>query len=109
MLEEQQKTRAGACESMSEVRAEIDRIDRALVRLMAERQGYIEAAARIKPSVDEVRLQWRIDDVLAKVAACAEETGLSKRIAESVWRVLIDQSIAFEHEKWRLFHMRNEK
>jgi isochorismate pyruvate lyase len=94
---------------MSEVRAEIDRLDRLLVGLLAERQAYIEAAARIKPCADEVRLQWRIDDVLAKVLMESERRGLSKRIAEPVWRELMDRSIELEHEKWRQFHVQNEQ
>lgn len=92
---------------MAEVRGEIDRIDRLLVTLMAERQGYIEAAARIKPRADEVRLEWRIEDVVAKVLRSAEAAGLSKRIAEPVWRTLIDRCIEHEHEFWRLFRGRN--
>jgi len=96
--------RPGDCHSMDEVRSEIDRLDRALVRLMAERQAYIEAAARIKDEASEVRLEWRIEDVVAKVLAAAEREGLSKDIAEPVWRILIDRCIAHEHESWRLFH-----
>lgn len=96
------------CRQMSEVRAEIDRIDRNLVRLLAERQAYIEAAARIKPHADEVRLEWRIEDVVAKVLAEAEAAGLSARIAEPVWRELVDRCIDHEHEKWRSFHLQNE-
>lgn len=89
---------------MEEVRAEIDRLDRALVVLMAERQAYIEAAARIKDRESEVRLEWRIEDVVAKVLASARREGLSPAIAEPVWRELIDRCIAHEHESWRLFH-----
>lgn len=103
------KTLALDCRTMAEVRDEIDRIDRLLVALIAERQQYIEAAARIKPRADEVRLQWRIDDVLTKVLASAEREGLSKRIAEPVWRELVDRCIEHEHEIWRSFHIRNEK
>ncbi|MEZ5895280.1 MAG: chorismate mutase [Parvularculaceae bacterium] len=102
-------TAAEDCRRMEEVRHEIDRLDRMLVRLLAERQGYIEAAARIKPRQDEVRLEWRIEDVVAKVLATCEAAGLSKRIAEPVWRELIDRCIEHEHEKWRLFHNQNEK
>lgn len=98
-----------SCTSMEEVRAEIDRLDRILVRLMAERQAYIEAAARIKMSPDEVRLEWRIEDVVQKVLSSAEREGLSLRIAEPVWRELIDRCIEHEHEKWRSFHARNKK
>ncbi|MBB5518819.1 chorismate mutase [Amphiplicatus metriothermophilus] len=97
------------CAAMEEVRYEIDRIDRLLVRLVAERQRYIEAAARIKERQDEVRLEWRIEDVVAKVLASAEREGLSKRIAEPVWRLLIDRCIEHEHEKWRLFRNQNKK
>lgn len=102
------QVRAEDCVRMEQVRAEIDRIDRLLVSLLAERQGYIEAAARIKLRADEVRLEWRIEDVVAKVLRAAGEAGLSKRIAEPVWRELIDRCIDHEHEFWRSFHSRNE-
>lgn len=85
---------------MGEVRAEIDRIDRMLVRLIAERQGYIEAAARIKDMSSDVRVEWRIEDVVAKVLAAAEREGLSARIAEPVWRELIERCIEHEQICW---------
>ena len=94
------RTTAKNCSEMAEVRYEIDRLDRVLVKLLAERQGYIEAAGRIKPRADEVRLSWRIEDVVAKVLDAAAQEGLSKRIAEPVWRELIDRCIDHEHEIW---------
>lgn len=100
MLEES-KTSPEDCGDMLAVRAEIDRLDRALVRLIAERQRYIEAAARIKDREDEVRLQWRIDDVLAKVKAASAREGLEWGIAEPVWRQMMDQCIAHEGVVWR--------
>lgn len=81
---------------MAEVRREIDRIDRALVGLLAERQTYIERAALIKADRDTVRDQARIEDVVAKVVAAARLAGLDPAIAESVWRMLIERSIAHE-------------
>ena len=96
---------AKRCETMDEVRAEVDRLDRALVRLIAERQTYMEAAARIKPARDQVRVPWRIEDVVAKVLAEAEKAGLSKRIAEPVWRELIERCIEHEHEIWAREHL----
>lgn len=89
------------CQTMEEVREGIDRLDRELVRLVAERQGYIEAAARIKDEESEVRLEWRIEDVVSKVLAAADREGLSKRIAEPVWREMIDRCIEHELECWR--------
>ena len=96
------------CQLMEEVRAEIDRLDRQLVRLLAERQTYIEAAARIKPLKGEVRLPWRIEDVVQKVLASADKEGLSPRIAEPVWRQLIECCIEHEHLKWNEFHSKEE-
>jgi len=92
------------CRTMDEVRDEIDRLDRQLVTMLAERQRYIEAAGRIKSVANEVRLPWRIEDVVAKVLASAKREGLSKRIAEPVWRELIDRCIDHEHEIWRQAH-----
>lgn len=84
------------CRSMAEVRQGVDALDRALVALMAERQRYMDAAARIKPDRDAVFDQARIDDVVAKVLAAAEVHRLSPDIAEPVWRLLIDRCIAHE-------------
>lgn len=89
---------AEACETMAQVRREIDRIDQALVALLAERQRYIEAAGRIKPQRDMVRDPERIEDVVSKVLARAAEAGLSADIAEPVWRQLIERSIAHEFQ-----------
>jgi isochorismate pyruvate lyase len=100
---------AADCRTMTEVRAEIDRLDQELVRLMAARQAYIEAAARIKLREDEVRLEWRVDDVLAKVGAAAKLEGLSQRIAEPVWRELVDRCIDHERETWIKIRMRNDR
>jgi isochorismate pyruvate lyase len=88
----------GACRTMPEVRAEIDRIDRALVALVAERQRYVERAGEIKEQRDAVHDEGRIADVLAKVVAEGERAGLSSAIAEPVWRILIERSIAHEFE-----------
>lgn len=98
---EKAKVNAFDCESMAQVRTEIDRIDRMMVRLIAERQGYIEAAARIKDRVGDVRDEWRIEDVISKVLVAAGREGLSRDIAEPVWRVLIERCIAHEFERWR--------
>ncbi len=89
---------ADECTNMGEVRAEIDRIDRLLVRILAERQSYMDAAARIKPDRHAVRDEARIRDVLEKVKAAADREGLAWTIAEPVWRELMERCIAYEFE-----------
>lgn len=88
------------CRSMAEVREGVDALDRQLVALIARRARYMEAAARIKPSRAVVRDEWRIEDVISKVVAEAERTGLPRSIAEPVWRELVERSIAYELEVW---------
>ncbi|MCA8903146.1 MAG: chorismate mutase [Hyphomonas sp.] len=91
---------ADTAESMAEVRYEIDRIDRLLVEILAERQSFMDAAARIKGDRKVVHDRARIEDVVAKVKAAAEAAGLSAAIAEPVWRTLIDRCIAYEFESY---------
>ncbi len=44
------RTAPEACETMIEVRDGVDRMDRALVALIAERSRYMQAAARSNPA-----------------------------------------------------------
>jgi isochorismate pyruvate lyase len=85
---------------MTDVRAGVDEIDRLLVALIARRQGYMDAAARIKPTRSVVRDEARIGQVLANVKAEAERRGLSWGIAEPVWRELMERCIAYEFDVW---------
>lgn len=89
-----------ACRDMTDVRQGVDEIDRMLVALIARRQGYMDAAARIKTDRNVVRDEARINDVLAKVKAEAEKHGLSWAIAEPVWRQMMECCIAYEFEVW---------
>jgi len=83
---------------MADVRREIDRVDRALVRLLAERLTYIERAGHIKKDRAVVRDEARIADVLAKVKATCEREGFPPEIAEPVWRALMEGCIAHEFD-----------
>lgn len=94
------RTPPADCTTMAEVREGVDALDRALVVLLAERQGYMDAAARIKTGRGVVRDEARIEDVVAKVKAAARDAGLSEAIAEPVWRQLIDRCIAYEFGVW---------
>jgi isochorismate pyruvate lyase len=88
------------CLTMAEVRQGVDALDRLLVEVLAERQRYMDAAARIKQDRGAVRDNARVEDVVAKVKAAAREAGLSEQIAEPVWRTLIERCIAYEFGVW---------
>lgn len=88
------------CLTMTDVREGVDALDRELVRLLVTRQGYMHAAARIKPNREAVYDADRIEDVVAKVLIEARAQGLSPEIAEPVWRKLIERCIAHEFDRW---------
>lgn len=89
---------AADCRDMKDIRREIDRIDRALVRMLAERLTYIERAGHIKTERNTVRDEARIADVLAKVEASCARENFPYKIAEPVWRRLMDRCIAHEFD-----------
>ena len=93
--------KANDCETMDEVRTEIDRVDRALVELLAERWTFVDRAWFFKRSPDEASVPWRNKDVVDKVRARAEETGLPPEMAEALWRLIIGWGIQYEEERLR--------
>lgn len=87
------------CENMDEVRAEIDRIDKALVELVAERFTYVDRAWQLKDSPDQAVVPWRIQQVIDRVKAHAVEKDLPPELAEALWRQMIGWFIQYEEEK----------
>lgn len=88
------------CETMTEVRAGVDEIDRALVALLVRRFGYMDAAARIKTDRSAVRDEARKAEVLGNVAREAAAAGLEPERLRAVWNELVEQSIAYEAIRW---------
>jgi isochorismate pyruvate lyase len=90
------------CATLGDVRVEIDRCDRVLVDLMAERFGYVERAWQIKlRDSEEANVPWRNQQVIDKVRKRAEEKGLPPDLAEALWRQMIGWFIQYEEEKLR--------
>ena len=89
------------CKNLDEVRDGIDAIDRQIVGLLAERSGYIEQAARLKHSADEIEIPARVEEVVNNVRGLATEYGMSPDIAEDVYRVMVARFIEFEMQTYR--------
>ena len=99
--------KAKDCTDMEQVRAEIDRIDAALVDLIGERFSFVDRAWQLKQSPAEARVPWRIQQVIDRVRARAAEQGLPPELAEALWRQMIGWFIQYEEEK--LQQAREEK
>ncbi|MEU4768308.1 chorismate mutase [Actinosynnema sp. NPDC023794] len=82
--------------SLAEVRARIDVIDSELVRLLAQRQGLVRAAASFKSDDQAVRAPDRVAEVIASVRERASVAGLEPAVAEAVWRAMIGAFIEVE-------------
>jgi isochorismate pyruvate lyase len=88
------------CEDMSHVRVEIDRLDTALVELIAERFGYVERAWQIKlKEMSAANVPWRNQQVIDRVRAKAEERGVPPDLCEALWRQMIGWFIQYEERK----------
>ena len=88
------------CESLAQVREQIDRIDTQIVRLLAERGGYVLAAARFKRSAAEVRAPQRVEQVIARVRALAEQQGAMADVVERIYREMIEAFTDAEQRHW---------
>jgi isochorismate pyruvate lyase len=92
-----------ACRDMSEVRAEIDRLDTALVDLIAERFTYVERAWQLKLAAKhEANVPWRNQQVIDKVRARGSAKGVPADLCEALWRQMIGWFIQYEEEKLRI-------
>ena len=88
------------CETMEQVRAGVDDVDRRIVALVARRFGFMDAAARIKHAREAVRDEERKAEVLAKVKASAAERGLDTELIGRIYEDLVESSIAYEFEEF---------
>ncbi len=85
------------CPDMATLRTQIDALDRDLISLLKKRMGYIDRAVEIKTGVGlPANIPARVEDVVTKVKAAAEEQQLDPDLVEALWRHLIEWSIARE-------------
>lgn len=84
------------CESLDEVRLNIDRLDRLIVPLLAEREHYVRQAARFKKSAEAVVVPARVEQVIGFVTAQARDAGASPAAMEKIYRTIIDAMTELE-------------
>ena len=86
------------CANLAQVRENIDRLDRQIVALLAERGRYVKDAARFKRDAFQVSAPQRQQEVLDKVKALAEKEGAYPEVVEAAYRALIAGFIAREQK-----------
>ena len=83
--------------NISELREVIDRIDRDLVALIAERVRCLDLVIAVKLRDGlPAAIPERVEEVVAHVRAEAKAAGVPPDLAEMLWRSLIGWSIDYE-------------
>ena len=89
------------CQSLDDVRRQIDSLDVRIVDLLTQRSHFVAQAAKFKESPQAVIVPERIDAIIAKVRGYAHEQGGDPDLIEEIYRRMIDAFISFEQEKWQ--------
>ena len=89
------------CNSLEEVRTEIDKIDDKLVELISDRSHLIRQAAAFKNSVDEVKAEDRIEFILQKVRHSAIKADVSPNLISELFQMMIDEMVETEISEFR--------
>lgn len=85
------------CQSLSDVRSQIDSIDRDLVALLGRRLNYVKAAAKFKVPQDEAEKRKRFVSMLRTRREWAELEALNPEIIEEFFTMLIKYYAQQEH------------
>ncbi|MDJ1181581.1 isochorismate lyase [Roseofilum casamattae] len=88
------------CTNITEIRTEIDRLDRQIIEILGQRFHYVKAAAQFKTSKTDVQASERFTAMLNQRRIWAEDTGLSPDAIEKMYRDLVEYFIAAEMKQW---------
>lgn len=86
------------CETLQELRDEIDRLDAILVPILLERVEYIyQSGGRIKSRQEEVPALDRVERQIVNLRKMAEQHGGSADFIEKLYRAMIHEYTQEEH------------
>ena len=84
------------CTTLDEAREKIDTVDEEIVKLIAKRNDYIKQIAHFKTSVDEIKTDDRIEDVISRVRQQAISLDLSPNLINELYVKMIDAMVESE-------------
>ena len=92
------------CNSLDQVRENIDRIDDNIIKLIAERGGYVAQASKFKKNEEGVKDKSRVEKVIQKVREKAQLYGANPDMVEALYREMISRFVKMEMNE---FHKAN--
>ncbi len=84
------------CTTLEDAREKIDAVDEEIVKLIARRNEYIKQIAHFKTSVEEVKAEDRISDVISRAREQAISLGLSPNLVNDLFVRMIDAMVESE-------------
>ena len=84
------------CNTLEEARNEIDKVDDEIVKLIAKRNDYIKQIAHFKTSIDEVKAEDRISEVISRVREQAISLDLSPNLINDLYVRMINGMVESE-------------
>ena len=92
------------CQTLGEVRTNIDRLDHEIIAAMAERGKYVAEAGRFKKDPAAVSAPARVEAIIARVRKQAEAEGLPPDVADRTYRAMIAAFEDYERAEWTKRH-----
>jgi isochorismate pyruvate lyase len=89
------------CQNMTEIRSEIDNLDRQVIQILGQRFAYVKAAAKFKTDATSVKAPERFQSMLQQRRIWAEVEGLNPDAIEKLYRDLVNHFIQEELQQWK--------
>jgi isochorismate pyruvate lyase len=89
------------CNSLSEIRSQIDQLDRQIIALLGQRFEYVKEVVKYKSNSSEIIAQERFNEVISSRRQLALENNLSPDTIEKVYRILLEYFIEEEYHLLR--------
>jgi isochorismate pyruvate lyase len=95
------------CNSLEEIRNEIDKIDEYIISLFSMRHKFVEEIVRFKNDKDAIIAQERKDQVILQRKKWAESKGLNAETFEKIYTLLVESNIKHEMELLKIKNSQN--
>ena len=89
------------CNNIDEVRENIDRIDKEMVQLIAERGRYVKQAAAFKRNKHQVKAEKRMESVIEKAKASAQHFGADEHLVAEIYTTMITGFVKLEMNEFQ--------
>ena len=93
------------CQSIEEIRLQIDQIDQGIIDLIGKRLSYVQEIVKFKSNTDEVYAKSRFHDVIIKRREIAVLHHLDPDVIEKIYRIMMEY---FIREQLELLKKKNK-